>query len=143
MLFTRGGRRKHQGVFEIWGALVNFPGAFCVLFGGVFLGHAVMAWKLWNEGKPLELIDPVLGESCHLSEVIRCIHVSLLCVQQYPEDRPNMSSTVLMLGSDGELTEPKQPGFLMDRKLHETGTSSGKPESSSTNEITISLLEAR
>ncbi|KAJ0046848.1 hypothetical protein Pint_04359 [Pistacia integerrima] len=94
-------------------------------------------------GKPLELIDPVLGESCHLSEVIRCIHVSLLCVQQYPEDRPNMSSAVLMLGSDGELTEPKQPGFLMDRKLHETGTSSGKPESSSTNEITISLLEAR
>ncbi|XP_044473367.1 G-type lectin S-receptor-like serine/threonine-protein kinase At4g27290 [Mangifera indica] len=101
------------------------------------------AWKLWKEDKPLEIIDSMLGESCHLSEVIRCIHISLLCVQQYPEDRPNMSSVFLMLGGDGVLTQPKQPGFLMDRKLHEIGSTSSKPESSSTNEITMSLLEAR
>ncbi|KAJ0101131.1 hypothetical protein Patl1_04477 [Pistacia atlantica] len=78
------------------------------------IGHA---WKLWNEGKQLELIDSVLGDqSCNLSEAIRCIHISLLCVQQYPEDRPNMSSVVVMLGSENELPQPKQPGFLMDRK---------------------------
>ncbi|KAJ0103552.1 hypothetical protein Patl1_04483 [Pistacia atlantica] len=70
------------------------------------------AWKLWNEGKPLELVDPFLGKSCNLSEVTRCIHISLLCVQQHPEDRPSMSSVVLMLGSEIALPQPKQPGFL-------------------------------
>ncbi|XP_031281337.1 G-type lectin S-receptor-like serine/threonine-protein kinase At4g27290 [Pistacia vera] len=105
------------------------------------IGHA---WKLWNEDKQLELIDSVLGDqSCNLSEAIRCIHISLLCVQQYPEDRPNMSSVVVMLGSENELPQPKQPGFLMDRKSQGPDSSLGKPESSSTNEITISLLEAR
>ncbi|XP_044502540.1 G-type lectin S-receptor-like serine/threonine-protein kinase At4g27290 [Mangifera indica] len=102
------------------------------------------AWKLWKEGKPLELIDSALGDqSCNLSEVIRCIHISLLCVQQYPEERPNVSSVVVMLHSENVLPEPKQPGFLMDRKSQGPDPSSGKAESSSTNEITISLLEAR
>ncbi|KAJ4726191.1 S-receptor-like serine/threonine-protein kinase [Melia azedarach] len=104
------------------------------------IGHA---WKLWKEGKPLELIDSMFGESCNLSEAIRCIHISLLCVQQYPEDRPSMSSVVLMLGGESSLPEPKQPGFLMDRKARELDSSSTKPESSSTNDITISLLEPR
>ncbi|KAK0586757.1 hypothetical protein LWI29_011742 [Acer saccharum] len=29
------------------------------------------AWKLWKEGRLLELIDPFLGESCNKSEAIR------------------------------------------------------------------------
>uniref|UniRef100_A0A2N9HTB4 non-specific serine/threonine protein kinase n=1 Tax=Fagus sylvatica TaxID=28930 RepID=A0A2N9HTB4_FAGSY len=56
------------------------------------------SWILWNEDKPLELIDECLGKSCPLSEVLRCIHLSLLCVQQRPEDRPSMSSVVVVLG---------------------------------------------
>uniref|UniRef100_A0A2N9H1C2 non-specific serine/threonine protein kinase n=1 Tax=Fagus sylvatica TaxID=28930 RepID=A0A2N9H1C2_FAGSY len=43
------------------------------------IGHA---WILWNEGRPLELTDDCLGQSRTLSEVLRCIHLSLLCVQQ-------------------------------------------------------------
>ncbi|XP_031281331.1 G-type lectin S-receptor-like serine/threonine-protein kinase At4g27290 isoform X2 [Pistacia vera] len=103
------------------------------------------AWKLWNEGKPLELIDSFLSESRNPSEVTRCIHISLLCVQQHPEDRPSMSSVVLMLGSEIALPQPKQPDFLIDRKSDEPppGSSFGKPESSSTNEITFSQLEPR
>ena len=53
-----------------------------------------------------------------------------------------MSSVVLMLGSDNASPEPKQPGFLMDRKPQLEPDSSNKPEFSS-NEVTISLLEAR
>ncbi|KAJ0046847.1 hypothetical protein Pint_04358 [Pistacia integerrima] len=103
----------------------------------------LIAWKLWNEGKPMELIDSVLGESCNISEVIRCIHISLLCVQQYPVDRPTMSTVVVMLGSDSILPQPKQPGFLMDRNLLEPGLSSSDYGLMSKNEISISLLEAR
>ncbi|KAL0553739.1 hypothetical protein IC582_007643 [Cucumis melo] len=104
------------------------------------IGHA---WKLWNEGKPLELIDASIGESYALSEVLRCIHVSLLCLQQLPEDRPTMSNVVLMLSSESSLAQPKQPGFYMERDSLEVFSVSGKNESSTTNELTITLLEAR
>ncbi|CAN6691218.1 unnamed protein product [Malus baccata var. baccata] len=80
------------------------------------IGHA---WKLWNEGRPLELIDICLASSCMLSEALRCIHVSLLCVQHHPEDRPNMASVVIMLGSEIALTHPKQPGFFTKMESHE------------------------
>ncbi|KAG4986191.1 hypothetical protein JHK86_033882 [Glycine max] len=58
------------------------------------LGHA---WRLWTEDRPLELIDINLHERCIPFEVLRCIHVGLLCVQQKPGDRPDMSSVIPML----------------------------------------------
>ncbi|GLT46511.1 hypothetical protein SLA2020_202580 [Shorea laevis] len=104
------------------------------------IGHA---WRLWKEGKPSELIDSFVLESCTLYEVLRCIHISLLCVQQHPEDRPSMSSVVLMLSSETTLVQPKEPGFLVDKKSHETISPSSKPESSSINGLTLSNLEPR
>ncbi|GLU09088.1 hypothetical protein SLE2022_259640 [Rubroshorea leprosula] len=101
------------------------------------------AWRLWKGGHPSELIDSFIKESCNLSEVLRCIHISLLCVQQHPTDRPSMSSVVLMLGSEITLEQPKIPGFLFDRKSLETISSSIKLESSSTNKLSLSVLEAR
>ncbi|KAK7301857.1 hypothetical protein RJT34_12733 [Clitoria ternatea] len=58
------------------------------------------AWKLWKEGRPLELIDKSLEDTCFVSQILHCIHVSLLCVQQHPEDRPGMSRVLLMLVSE-------------------------------------------
>ncbi|XP_040367749.1 G-type lectin S-receptor-like serine/threonine-protein kinase At4g27290 isoform X5 [Rosa chinensis] len=98
------------------------------------------AWRLWNEGRPLELIDSWLKSLCDLSEVLRCIQVSLLCVQHHPENRPSMASVVIMLGSDIALAQPKQPGFLLEKE-HEVSPRIGNELS--TNEISISLLEAR
>ncbi|KAG5117370.1 hypothetical protein JHK84_043483 [Glycine max] len=68
------------------------------------LGHA---WKLWTEERVLELLDELLEEQCEPFEVIRCIQVGLLCVQQRPQDRPDMSSVVLMLNGDKLLPKPK------------------------------------
>ncbi|GLU09090.1 hypothetical protein SLE2022_259660 [Rubroshorea leprosula] len=104
------------------------------------IGHA---WRLWKEGSTSELIDSFVLESCTLTEVLRCIHISLLCVQHQPEDRPSMSSIVLMLGSENTLVQPKEPGFLVHSKSHETISSSSKPESSATNELSLSMLEPR
>ncbi|XP_022717010.1 G-type lectin S-receptor-like serine/threonine-protein kinase At4g27290 [Durio zibethinus] len=101
------------------------------------------AWRLWKEGRPLDLADDFIVETGNLSEVLRCIHISLLCVQQHPEGRPTMSSVVLMLGSENELPQPNQPGFLFYKKPVEVDASSGNDGSSSRNEISISLLEAR
>uniref|UniRef100_A0A2N9G6L0 Expansin-like EG45 domain-containing protein n=1 Tax=Fagus sylvatica TaxID=28930 RepID=A0A2N9G6L0_FAGSY len=77
------------------------------------------AWILWNEGRPLELIDECLGKSCPLSEVLCRIYLSLLCVQQRPEDRPSMSSVVVVLGSESALPQPKKPGFFLEKKSNE------------------------
>ncbi|GKV19852.1 hypothetical protein SLEP1_g30058 [Rubroshorea leprosula] len=104
------------------------------------IGHA---WRLWKEGNALQLIDSSVQESCTQSEVLRCIHISLLCVQQHPEDRPSMSSVVLILGSEIALTQPKEPSFLFDNQSFEIDSPFGKPESSSTNQLSLTVLEPR
>ncbi|GMJ05178.1 hypothetical protein like AT4G27290 [Hibiscus trionum] len=101
------------------------------------------AWRLWTEGNPSDTVDDFLVETGDRPEQLRCIHISLLCVQQHPEERPSMSSVVLMLGSHNELPSPKQPGFLFYNKPFEADSSPGNDESSSRNEISLSTLEAR
>ncbi|CAL5402889.1 unnamed protein product [Camellia sinensis] len=78
------------------------------------LGHVKIktAWTAYKEGKSLDLLDEAVRDSCYVSEVLRSIHVGLSCVQQSPKDRPTMSYVVLMLGSEGALPCPKQPGFF-------------------------------
>ncbi|CAN1775102.1 G-type lectin S-receptor-like serine/threonine-protein kinase SD1-1 [Linum perenne] len=85
----------------------------------------------------------------HVSTQTKCItmryiQVALLCVQQKPEDRPNMSLVVLMLGSADPLPQPKQPGFFTARSpLHKEDTSSSRNDTNSINGVTMTLLEAR
>ncbi|KAK1362495.1 Receptor-like serine/threonine-protein kinase [Heracleum sosnowskyi] len=101
------------------------------------LGHA---WNLFKEGMSEEMIDSQLSYKVHLSEVLRSIHIGLLCVQQNPEDRPSMSYVVMMLGSELVLPQPKKPGFFVERNEF-------IPESQnislSCKEMSITLLEAR
>ncbi|KAL4310408.1 hypothetical protein GQ457_01G005280 [Hibiscus cannabinus] len=100
-------------------------------------------WMLWAEGNPSDIVDDFLVETGDLPELLRCIHISLLCVQQHPEERPSMSYVVLMLGSRNELPSPKQPGFLFCNKPFEADSSPDNEGSSSRNEISLSTLEAR
>ncbi|KAK6132741.1 hypothetical protein DH2020_033546 [Rehmannia glutinosa] len=104
------------------------------------LGHA---WTVHREGRSKDLIDPCLGDSYYFSEVLRSIHVGLLCVQKNPEDRPSMSSVVLMLGNEGELPEAKQPGFFTERDIVDARSSTSTNVPNSTNEITITMPEPR
>ncbi|GAU28727.1 hypothetical protein TSUD_372340 [Trifolium subterraneum] len=97
------------------------------------LGHA---WRLWIENMPLELVDPHLIEAIVYSEILRYMHVGLLCVQEKPGDRPDMSSVILMLNGEKLLSQPKAPGFYTGRGLHE-------PISPSSNQMSITILEAR
>ncbi|KAL2555298.1 G-type lectin S-receptor-like serine/threonine-protein kinase [Forsythia ovata] len=104
------------------------------------LGHA---WMLYKEGRSLELVDDYLGVSGYLSEVLRSIHIGLLCVQQSPEDRPSMSLVVLMFGHEGVLPQARQPGFFTQRDLFTAESSSSTNAASSINQMTITLMEAR
>ncbi|GKB99358.1 receptor-like serine/threonine-protein kinase SD1-8 [Tanacetum coccineum] len=72
------------------------------------LGHT---WKLWSEGNCLELLDESVGAKFSRDEVIRCIHIRLLCVQEQAKQRPNMAKVLLMLSDVGQLPQPRHPGF--------------------------------
>ncbi|GMN25421.1 hypothetical protein TIFTF001_038389 [Ficus carica] len=109
--------------------------------GLTLIGHA---WTLLKEGRLFELIDVHLKDlELKLQEVLHCIHVGLLCVQQRLEDRPNLSSIILMLGSESDLPEPKPPGYFTETESQERDHSSSKPESFSKNTMTMTVVEGR
>ncbi|PPR89876.1 hypothetical protein GOBAR_AA30807 [Gossypium barbadense] len=65
-------------------------------------------WRQWKNGKPIEAMDSALGDSYVSNEVVRCIHIGLLYVQEDPEARPTMARVVLMLSSSS-VTLPLPP----------------------------------
>ncbi|KAM4116929.1 hypothetical protein ACB094_02G086700 [Castanea mollissima] len=70
------------------------------------------AWKNWIEGTASNLIDQILGK-CSRNEIMKCIHIGLLCVQENVAARPTMASVVQMLNShSSSLPTPAQPAFL-------------------------------
>ena len=103
------------------------------------------AWQLLNEGKGLELIGDSLDESCSPEEVIRCIHVGLLCVQDKAMDRPTMSDVSMLTNSTMALPTPKQQAFFINisSDYQEPEVSEIKLEICSVNDVTISGMEGR
>ncbi|KAL7185678.1 hypothetical protein ACSBR2_027602 [Camellia fascicularis] len=105
------------------------------------------AWRLWNEEKALDLMDRTLVESCNRGEVLKCINVGFLCVQEDPSDRPNVSNVLSMLTSEAAtpLPNPKEPAFVAKKWISSRPPYSfDKPEtSSSNNELTVSTEPGR
>ncbi|XP_058197200.1 G-type lectin S-receptor-like serine/threonine-protein kinase At4g27290 [Rhododendron vialii] len=105
------------------------------------LGHA---WKLWNEGKPMNLVDALMESPIPTPEVVKCIQMALLCVQDRPEDRPPMSAVLLILDSENAiLPPPKQPGFYTERFTLEMDFLSTGIYPLASNEVTMSVLHGR
>ncbi|XP_057513060.1 G-type lectin S-receptor-like serine/threonine-protein kinase At1g61370 isoform X2 [Actinidia eriantha] len=97
------------------------------------------AWQLWNEGRGLDFVDQELANSLSLSEVMRCIRVGLLCVQDRAADRPTMSDIVLMLSNETDGPQPKQPTFTFQNLLHDSQSN----KTSSVNVVTVSTINGR
>ncbi|KAF6156812.1 hypothetical protein GIB67_017346, partial [Kingdonia uniflora] len=105
------------------------------------LGHA---WQFWSEEKAIKLIDETIRDSYNTPELLRCIHVGLLCVQQRTDDRPIMSSVLLMLSSENAiLPPPETPGFFTERSAFKGNQFSSDKSSYTSNEITMTSLEGR
>ncbi|WJX93078.1 hypothetical protein P8452_74646 [Trifolium repens] len=102
-------------------------------------------WKLWCEGKSLELIDPFHKKTYIESEVLKCIQIGLLCVQEEAADRPTMSTVVRMLGSDTvDLPKPNQPAFSVGRMAKsEDPTSKNSKDNYSVDEVTLTIVSPR
>ncbi|KAL0363261.1 UNVERIFIED_CONTAM: Cysteine-rich receptor-like protein kinase [Sesamum calycinum] len=71
------------------------------------------AWTNWREGTAANVVDPFLRSgSGSMQEMLRCLHIGLLCVQENASDRPTMASVVLMLSSFSlTLGVPSEPAF--------------------------------
>ncbi|KAL6216959.1 hypothetical protein ACLB2K_010177 [Fragaria x ananassa] len=97
------------------------------------------AWHLWKEGSSMELMDSTLRASCSSGEVIRCIHIGLLCVQERAIDRPTMLDVISLLSNQSSaLPLPKEPAFLSHSGSTDADSSSSRQRYHSQNEVTIS-----
>ena len=106
-------------------------------------GHE-QVWGHWRRQSVQQLIDGSVGDGGGPGpqEMLRCIHVGLLCVQEDPHLRPSMASVVVMLNSRSiTLPVPAEPGFLTPAG---EGTRTAAPaREPSINEGSVSELEPR
>uniref|UniRef100_K3ZZR5 non-specific serine/threonine protein kinase n=1 Tax=Setaria italica TaxID=4555 RepID=K3ZZR5_SETIT len=101
-----------------------------------------IAWKLWKEGNASDLVDASIVESCALDELLLCIHVGLLCVQDDPNGRPLMSSVVSILENGSvSLPAPDQPAYFAERNSKLQGK--GGDVETSKNSMTMTVLQGR
>ena len=117
----------------------------------------MQAWKNWKQGIVSNLVDLTL-KAGSTTEIMRCIHIGLLCVQENVVDRPTMASVVLMLNSySSTLSIPSKPAFFMnsdtesniclqwehDSRVIESNQSKSSSVQASINEVSITELSPR
>ncbi|KAL7243947.1 hypothetical protein ACSBR1_016214 [Camellia fascicularis] len=114
----------------------------CFHYREKYLNLLGYAWKLCNESRASDLVDEVVIDSCSWSEVMRCIHIGLLCVQDRAADRPTMSVVVLMLSNEIDLPHPKQPTFNV-QSLSDVDLRSQYNKLFSGSKTPLSIIEGR
>ncbi|XP_074270050.1 cysteine-rich receptor-like protein kinase 10 [Silene latifolia] len=102
------------------------------------------AWKLWHEGNSLAFVDASIRDSCSSDEVMKCVHLSLLCVQEAVEARPTMATVVLSLESNNNvsLQVPRQPGFF-NKTEKDPNFGNVIVVTHSSNDVSLSEIEPR
>ena len=81
-------------------------------------------WTLWNADNTIALIDPMVYEPHFEMEVLRCIQVGMLCVQEFAHDRPIISVVVSMLKSEiFDMPRPKKLAFTEKQIALDTNSS--------------------
>ena len=95
----------------------------------------MQVWRNWREGTASSIVDPIITDSSR-NEIMRCIHIGILCVQENVADRPNMASVAIMLNSYSvTLPVPSQPAlFINDRNLSEIQSGEHNSEAKSANQ---------
>lgn len=143
-----------DGVFSVKSDVFSFGVIVLEIIAGKrnrgvyrYSGHLNLlahAWSLLNEGNGLDLVDENLNGPFNSDEVLKCLKVGLLCVQENPDDRPLMSQVLMMLASTdtASLPTPKQPGFAA-RTAAAEDTSWSKPDCSIVDSMTITMVEGR
>ena len=65
------------------------------------------------------MIDREICKPDCVDQILRCIHIGLLCVQEIAKERPTMATVVSMLNSEiVKLPRPSQPAFILSQTEH-------------------------
>ncbi|CAL2253234.1 unnamed protein product [Prunus armeniaca] len=105
------------------------------------VGHA---WELWKEDRGVEIMDPTLVETCISHQLLRCLQVGLLCVEENAAVRPAMSDVISMLTNESmQLPLPTKPAFYTERNPATTGIDRRGPPIISINDLSNTDLEGR
>ena len=90
-------------------------------------------------------MDPTLGASCDKNQLLRCIHVGLLCVEENAASRPTMLDVISMLANEGmSLPVPTKPAFCTERNVITAAAGGNGPEMVvSVNGISVSDFGGR
>ncbi|GMY31158.1 G-type lectin S-receptor-like serine/threonine-protein kinase At1g11330 isoform X1 [Fagus crenata] len=108
------------------------------------LGLLGFAWKLWNADNIVALVDPMVFDPCFEKEILRCIHVGLLCVQEFSKDRPTVSVVISMLKSEiVDLPRPKQPAFIERQTALDSESAQRSQGICSVNNVTVTMVQGR
>ncbi|KAG0545240.1 hypothetical protein BDA96_02G344500 [Sorghum bicolor] len=115
-----------------------------------------LVWEHWTMGTIVEVMDPSLRGKAPAQQMLKYVHIGLLCVQDNPVDRPMMSTVNVMLsGSTFSLQAPLKPVFFIPKSgYYSTVYSESYPTASqstanvmsgalSPNEVSITELEPR
>lgn len=90
------------------------------------------------------MIDPMLVDSSPAIELMRYIHVALLCVQERATERPTMSEVILFLNNrNAAMLSPKQPAFFIGRNAPTESLPASGTRPCSINDVTISTMGGR
>ncbi|KAE8724447.1 B120-like protein [Hibiscus syriacus] len=102
------------------------------------------AWQLWSEDKVMDLVDPCIRDSCSPDEVLKCIHIALLCVQDSPAHRPTMATVMLFLkGETATLPMPTKPTYASSRTAVEEENVLHGQQAVSSNYVTVTTIVGR
>jgi serine/threonine protein kinase len=124
---------------------------------GSRLCYLMQVWRHWTMGTIVEIMDSSLRSHPSVDQMLKCIHIGLLCVQNNPADRPTMSTVNIMLRSRNVPRQaPSRPAFCFQqsgvnsemyssvyRGRGVSQSTSRSDASVSENEVTITELEAR
>ncbi|MBA0739751.1 hypothetical protein Gogos_012988 [Gossypium gossypioides] len=102
------------------------------------------AWDLWNEDKAMDLVDPSIRDSCSSNEMLKSIHIGMLCVQDSAMHRPTMAAVMLLLESETPtLPMPRQPSYASMRSSIDADFISDGQEIVSSNNLTVTMVVGR
>ncbi|KAI3677010.1 hypothetical protein L1987_86628 [Smallanthus sonchifolius] len=139
-----------QGLFSVKSDVYSFGILVLEMISGrknnSYYQEHQLAWNLWKQDKALTIVDSSLGGSFDAREVLLCIHVGILCVQELATDRPTMTDVAFMFSNlETMLPSPNQPAFIFRELNHvrESTPASARGGVVSVDDDTITLVHAR
>lgn len=92
----------------------------------------------------MSFIDSEIKNQDSYEDMMRCIHIGLLCVQELAKERPTMANVLSMLSSElANLPIPRQPAYVLNEMGFNLESTSKTRGLHSANFVSISDISGR